>query len=460
MKCKLLFVLLFLFTGVTAFSQKPLFNIKYSEQLAVFVFVENLSANYPENPFKAAFNVSKYNNELYKSLVTEFDTLAIDYTYQFTDYPYGSKLPGMTKELIKKNLIATQTLSDFKLRTAGVVPNNPLTRFTFILEKFTPIYNELIYSPNKKQFENQLAEIIKYSNREDISKYFDTGLTFYNASWDSAIPFEIAFYPLPNSEGFTAQAFYNNFISAIEVSLTDYKGLFSVMLHEIFHIIYDEQSLAVKNKLYTDFKNNPSKNSIYAYLLLNEVLATAMGNGYVYEKLDGKPDPENWYNNKYINGMAKKIYPLVKEYINQKKPFDKAFVDAYLLIYDTDFPGWINEMNNIMTYRYILSENTGDFDAIRKVYRRRSMSEEDNQITDASVEKIKATPLTKIIIVSNGNAEKLALLKRKFSELKNWKYKAGSEFTYTVLLKDKTHLFIVNQKTTPTETLIKNLKVN
>jgi len=460
MKSKLLLALLFLSTSVVAVAQKPVFNIKYSERLAVFVFIENLSANYPDNPFKTAFNASKYNTDLYKGLITEFDTLAIDYDYQFPDYPYGSKLPGMTRELIKKNLIIANTLADFKLITTGLVPNNPLNRLTFIIEKFTPVYNELIYAPNKKQFENQLAEIIRYSNSNDISGYFDVGLRFYGASWDSSIPFEIAFYPLPNSQGFTAQAFYNNFISAIEVSLTDYKGLFSVMLHEIFHIIYDEQPLAVKNNLYQAFKGNPSKNSAYAYLLLNEALATAMGNGYVYEKLDGKQDPENWYNNKYINAMAKQIYPLITQYINQKKSVDKAFVDAYIKIYDTNFPEWINEMNNIMTYRYMLSEKFEDFGIVRQVYRRRSMSEEQDEITEASVEKLKDTPLTKIIIVSKDNADKLALLKRKFPELKKWKYKAGDEFTYTVLLSDKTHLFIINQKITPTETLIKNLKLN
>ncbi|WP_407481697.1 hypothetical protein [Elizabethkingia meningoseptica] len=44
---RLLLSLLFLSVSVTA--QKTIFNIKYSEQLAVFVFIQNLSENYPEN---------------------------------------------------------------------------------------------------------------------------------------------------------------------------------------------------------------------------------------------------------------------------------------------------------------------------------------------------------------------------------------------------------------------------
>ena len=459
MKHKILSVVFFFAFITGSFAQGPAFHIKYSEQLAVFVFVQNLSDNTPDNPFKTEFKLSKYNTAYYKGLIAEFDTLAIDYTYQFPEYPYGSKLPGMTVELIKKNLISTDNLSEFKSRTAGLVPNGPLLRLAYILSEFTPVYNELIYTPNKKQFESQLAGLISYSAREDISKYFATGLIFYRSEWDSSIPFEIAFYPLPNSKGFTAQAFYNNFISAIQTDMTDYQSLFSVMMHEIFHILYDEQPLGFKNELNRFFKDNPSQNSTYAYLLLNEALATAMGNGYVFEKLDGKPDPNDWYNAKYINLMAKQVYPLVIKYIDQKKPFDKTFVNEYIKIYDREFPGWINEMDNLMTYRYMLSEKFSDFNTLRQLYRRRSLSEEDDKITERSIDKMMETPITKIIIVSKDNDAKLSMIARKFPELKKWKYRAQEEFEYTTLLNDKTRLFIINQKNTPLETLIKNIKI-
>src|SRR5690606_24811418 len=127
-----------------------------------------------------------------------------------------------------------------------------------------------------EKFEQQLLEITKYSSEKKIENYFETGLIFYNSSWDNSIPFEIAFYPLPNSQGFTAQAFFNNFISAIPSNLKDYKDLFSVMLHEIFHIIYNEQSLEVKTEIDKYFAENNSKSSNYAYQLLNEVLATSL----------------------------------------------------------------------------------------------------------------------------------------------------------------------------------------
>src|SRR5690606_20735626 len=126
---------------------------------------------------------------------------------------------------------------------------------------------------------------------------------------------------------------------------------------EIYHNIYDGQPLELKQKIQFWFKNNNSQNSQYALLLLNEALATALGNGYVYEQLNGKPDESDWYNMKYINLMAKQMYPLVKEYISQKKSMDENFVDQYIALYDNHFSDWINELDNLFSNRFVIADN-------------------------------------------------------------------------------------------------------
>ncbi|MCD0469768.1 hypothetical protein [Flavobacterium sp. JAS] len=454
---KIVFLFPFLFLATLAFGQKVTFKIKYSEQLAVFVFLQNLSENYPENVFKTEFQKSKYCTEKYKNIISKFDKLTLDYSYRFEEFPYGSKKSVQTEDILKKNLIESKDLKDFQVRSIGIISNKTLSDLAESILEFTPIYNELIYNPNKEKFEKQLQEITKYSNEHQIENYFETGLLFYNSSWNNSIPFEIAFYPLPNSKGFTAQAFCNNFISAIQTDLKSYKDLFSVMLHETFHIIYDEQSLEVKTEIDNYFKENKSKCSNYAYQLLNEALATALGNGYVYEQLDGKIDTQDWYNKKYINLMAKQIYPLVKEYINQKKSIDKDLIDNYIKLYEVNFPNWINELDNIMTYRYVITENEKDFKTINQMFRYRSRSEYDSQITESSIEEMKKTPLTKMIIISKDNSEKLKLVKSKFSALKNWKFKAEKEFAEKIFLDDKSQLILLNQKESTIETLIKSI---
>lgn len=450
--------IIFCFISTLSFAQKPTFEIKYSEQLAVFVFIQNLSENYPENVFKTEFEKSKYNTEKHKNSIAKFDKLAIDYSYEFTEYPNGSKIPMQTRDILKKNLIESENLRDFKIRTVGIITNKTLKDLTDLIVEFTPIYNELIYNPNKDKFEKQILDITKYSTENKIENYFETGLTFYNSSWDNSIPFKIAFYPLPNSQGFTAQAFYNNFISAIQTNLKDYKDLFSVMLHEIYHIIYNEQSLEVKTEIDKNFQESKLKSSNYAYQLLNEVLATSLGNGYVYEKLDGKIDSGEWYNRKYINLMAKQIYPLINEYISQRKPIDENFIDSYIAQYEKNYPNWINELDNIFTYRYVITENEKDFDIIDQKYSYRSSANYETEITKSGIEKMKKSPLTKLIIISQNNKEKLNLVKKEFKELNKWKFNSENEFSYKILLEDKSQLIVINQKKSTTEMLINKLE--
>ncbi|ANF52221.1 hypothetical protein A0O34_17605 [Chryseobacterium glaciei] len=455
---KSVFLIPLLFLTIFAFGQKPNLKIKYSEQLAVFVFIQNLSENHSENVFKTAFQKSKYNTDEYRNKISKFDKLAIDYSYPFEEFPYGSKIPMQTRDVLKKNLIETDHLIDFKLRSIGIVPIKTLNDLTELISEFTPIYNELIYDPNKEKFEKQVIEITDYANDHQIEEYFQTGLSFYHSSWDQSIPFQIAFYPLPDSDYFTAQAFCNNFVSAIQTNLKDYKDLLSVMMHEIFHIIYNEQSLELKIEIDQSFKENKSKCSNYAYQLLNELLATALGNGYVYEKLEGKLDQNDWYYHQYIDLMARKIYPLVKEYITEKKSMDKNFIDRYIKLYETNFPNWINELDNIMTYRYVISENENDFNIINQLFRYRSGAEYETQITERSIEKMQKTPLTKVIIVSKNNIEKLKLIKSKFKELTNWKFNSDQDFTYKILLSDKSQLIIINTRKKDLKTLIQSIK--
>ncbi len=154
---KQILTLIFFITSTLGFGQTTKFNIKYSEQLAVFVFMQNITDNYGENVFKTEFQKSKFNTDHYKDIISRFDKLSIEYSYFFEEFPYGTKNPMQTRDMLQKNLIETTNLNDFKLRSIGFLPNKTLTDLTEMILTFTPIYNELIYNPNKVQFDRQTA---------------------------------------------------------------------------------------------------------------------------------------------------------------------------------------------------------------------------------------------------------------------------------------------------------------
>ena len=412
----------------------------YSESLAVFVFVQNLSSKafVPNNPFKKLFSGSKFDQERYKALIAAFDTLTLDYTYE-----YGpEKSAGSTWLLLKRNLINSRTFEDFKHNSLGTIPNASLFQLCSILTEFEPVYRELVYEPNKQQFERQLGEMRELIASTDTTSFFNTGVRFYNSSWDDSVDFNLVFYPQPNARGWMATVFFNNAQSAIPTSLTDYNGLLSVVFHEIFHTLYDEQSPAFKNGLVGWFASNPSRNSRYALALLDESLATALGNGYVSARLNGKENPGNWYQDKYINHMAKRIYPVVKEYAEAGRSIDKSFVDAYVRIYDANLATF-SEMENIMSRRYVLSDDAQNSSALNLRFPR-SPTTYDGVISESAIREMARTPVTKVVLISKNNKRSLELVKGGFAELAGWKPDANIDFTHSVLLKDKTYLIVVN----------------
>src|ERR1700743_3538688 len=188
----------------------PHFELRYSEPLAVFRFVENLSLNAPPNTYKQAFEKSRYRTTANDNLITRYDSLTVDYGYEYTAYPYAQKIGGSTESLLKKVLVNSSSIDQFRLNAIGIIPNNDLFKLCGILNAFQPVYDKLIYQPCHSQFDNQLKALDRVINTGRLDNYFEIGRRFYGSAWEDDIPFFIAVYPLTGSLHFSATAFYNN----------------------------------------------------------------------------------------------------------------------------------------------------------------------------------------------------------------------------------------------------------
>lgn len=452
---KILFLSILLLTTINTFSQTQIqFKVQYSELYATYDFLTKISDYYPNNELKTIFNQSNYNTVELKSQIDEFQHLRIDYTYPFKQYPQPLKIGMMSRDILERNLVLSQSVADFKTRSLGIIPNGDLSKFSSIIETFLPIYHELVFLPNQTAFEKQKENFLIYVNTHEFAKYFQIGLTFYNTEWNETIPFEINLLPSLEEYNLNARAFLNIAICEASLQLKNLNTLFSVSIHEIDHIIYDNQSLSMKNDIQKWFDNTKSKNSQYALLLMNEVLATAIGNGYVTEQLNGKIEEYDWYENKYITAMAKEIYPVVKSYIENKKPMDEAFIKTYVNLYDTKFPQWNNELEHLFAYRYIVADTPNDWQYIRRTYRKYSNNRLGAPISASEIEKAKEFPITKILVISENNQKTLNLIKTVFSELQHENFDADKEFIKVYDLQDKTKLFIINRHQSSLEQLM------
>jgi hypothetical protein len=441
---KLALPLIFL-VSIKGFSREIQFETKFSEPFAVFQFMNSLSSKTADNVYKKMFRRSELNTKKYTDLIARFDSLNLNYSYEFTDYPAGQKVGGDIPDFLRRNLILSDNMQDFKLRSMGLIPNQTLLTLVALIQDFTPLYEAVIYLPAKSKFEDQLKGISDLIRSSNINHYFNEVLQFYNSSWDVSVPMVFAFYPLPESRGFTATAVSNIAISAIADSLDNYQALLSVMLHEVSHILYDERSLSLWIQSEGWFTSNPSRVSRYANSLFNESMATAVGNGYLAAQLNGKEDTvHRWYGVKYINLMAKAAYPLVKEYIVAHKPIDQDFVNRYIKIYGEHFSAWLSDPDYLMIGRTVLSENPADFDLLDQRYAFLPNHEYFHEISETVLKKLKNNHGTKWIIVNKENNERLALIKNDVEELRDWQYNAQKDFVHSIFLKDNTWLIIFN----------------
>lgn len=419
-------------------------EVKFSKAFATFEFIQHLSAQSGPNSFRKIFSNSTFDNEKYQSLLKRFGAIPIYYEYPYNDYPAFTKRGQSIEYMLKLHLINASDFSDFKIRSLGLIPISDLNELILIIEKFLPVYEELVYVPHQTIFEKQQKDIKDMLVFKNIAAYFEQAMLFYNTSWDKSMPFVLTFYPLPNSKGFTATTYGNTAISAIPTTLTDYNLLLSVLLHEFSHVLYDEQPLAFKNEIDNWFASNPSKFSRYAYNLLNESWATAVGNGYFYEKLNGALMQGNWYNSKYISTMGRQMYPHIRVYIDNKKPIDKVLVDQYVRMYEDSIPNSINELDYILNGRYGIADNKQSLDSLDELFPPRFVSEYYHDFSRESFEKLKKIPITKVIIINSEHKRKIALIKENFPELKNWQPNPEKDFSSLQLVADRTQLLVIS----------------
>ena len=459
LKMKNIFIipLLLLFVKLTFGQEKMEFKVGYSELYATYDFIGKISDYYPDNSLKKEFLKSKYNTENYKQIVSQMDTLYIDFNYSFEQYPPTLKSSLASRSLLEKRLIQSKTIEEFKKKSFGIIPNEELTIFSNAVKAFLPVYNDLIFQPNKENFENQLSNINSELTTNDVPIIFNDFLKFYGTHWDFDVPFEIIANPTVGKSGIGARAFLNVSVIRFPLYFKSYDILFSVMLHEIAHIIYDNQSVEFKNDLNSWFLNTKSTYSAYAFLLLNEVLATSLGNGYAYEELKNSVDPEDWYYVKYVNSMAKEIYPLVKTYLQKGKAIDEEFVKVYVRTYDSNFSEWTKELDNILTYRVIFSDSRDNIRYFRRNYF--STYHRSGLLTKSDIEEKKQLPITKVVIVSNNHDKKLSLVKESLEEIKMFKFDSEKEFVKVFELRDRTKLILINKHNSTIETLM-NVEFN
>lgn len=417
-------IFLVLITSIS-YGQGNLAKIETNKILCLFNFLETSS-----NQKRASSSYRKYilnqlgEDEKFNTLTNLYAKLNLTYATRRKEYPENRHVRLNTKDLIWIAASNAKSIDDLSERIIGYLPHSTHNQLIDIFKQIEPYYDSLTWEKEQENINRIEEQLSKYKG--DIDYLYQKISGFYHTQWNTQVPFKVMLYPIPlksgNTRAFTVgNALICGFLSRNE---NDYKGRLGVIIHEMCHILYEEQSPAFQHKLEKWFTSSDSPYSKLAYNYMNEALATALGNGWAYEQIHKKVDPTQWYNDKYIEGFARAIFPLVKMYLNKEKPIDEAFVKESISIFEITFPKAIYETKILMD-DILLFTNTEiekELDSIEKElhehFKVRSMWFLIPIKSEKSIGSFSKQQTTKLFIVESDHAATIETLNKEFPQLK------------------------------------------
>lgn len=323
-------------------------------------FVETISGNpHRSKSLKEYFEKSKHNTPEVNKKIDEFRDLVsdLDQTVQFPGYPDDRHMGINISQLFLIRSAYSKNLRDFQERTVGLVPMSLQARYLKSLEYFLPIYRALIWEPTSKKLDNHIAKMKQLGKTAKVSEMFDKAKTFYRSEWPTGAKFRLTMVPIPGAKGSAKSESLVAFESiSVLVDSKEHEQKFSVIFHELCHSLFESQSKEFQKKFEESFRHADSPYARYAYHLMNEGLATALGNGWAYKRATGKMNPGSWYNHRYVEEYAKALYPTVEKYIDATKPIDDGFIKEAIEIFARTFPEAPRDLENLLTHVFLSAD--------------------------------------------------------------------------------------------------------
>jgi hypothetical protein len=111
-----------------------------------------------------------------------------------------------------------------------------------------------------------------------------------------------------------------------------------VLMHEISHFFFSSAPLDFHHQRLDGALRVGDSRASAALGLMNESIATAIGNGVVEERIRGEDfqqyfeSERSFYDGQQVDAAAKAIFTLVREYINEKRSIDERFINQYFTL--------------------------------------------------------------------------------------------------------------------------------
>jgi len=367
------------------------------------------------------------DDENLKNIVTQYSKLNIKYSYEFGGYPkYRYMAKGRsTRDLFYILSAKSETLSEFKQITVGIIPYYQHRELFEVFEAIEPIYDELIWNQYLNIAEKRLHELEEYAKQINLSGKLRRVADFFNSSWPEDIPLIVSFTIVPGEKIKLIPPPQGNviFCGLLTEPVDNYTYIGKVV-HEFAHRAFAEQPLTLHQQIDQWFLESESPHKYMVNFMFNEALGGAIGHK-ISDELTGPH--EFTYGQSFMRDYDEAIYPLVVSYLDEGKPIDSPFIAQSLKIYEETFPNALYEYHYLLQVYYLLTD-VEDYpihqlpSVIIKNISSPLMYEFGAPIMDdENMSKLIAYDFTKLLIITKDNESTFNYLKSKIAELKRFK---------------------------------------
>ncbi len=223
-------------------------------------------------------------------------------------------------------------LKDFQESSETLLPVPSHQKLFSALSRIEPVYEKLIWAPFIKKLDQAKPRLRQDFKKLHTSKTLDRIAAFYQSTTPRTTRFRVHLIPVPASRGATHstvvghEVMYQVLVAPAHSTKTPDIDA-GVLVHEVAHQLYASQPMEVQKELLKWLDVEHSKWGKYLSESLDEILATVTGDGHAYEIINGKVDQNPWYQNHEYETISRAIFPRLQEYLQARKPIDRAFLD-------------------------------------------------------------------------------------------------------------------------------------
>jgi len=353
----LIVALFFIHTAIVngAANEKLQIEFTTNKFYSHFLFSQALANSPATSPtFKMFFEESEFAQKSdIQAAIQKIEGINTFYEYQFEGYPNHRQNSTQAWQLLKLAASNSSDIDDFSSRIMGMLPVSDLVNLVESLNALEEVHEQLVWQPNEVKLKVFLEKLRSEAQKGDFQNDFQQAAKFYSSTWNHSIPFKVHILPMPAMEGgvyeiATPEGNTLTYSIAMRKDRDLAKDL-GVIFHELCHVLYKNQASEIQHEQEKIFLSHPSQYKTSAYKVLDEALATALGQGWYYKQLTGKLDTNMWYAVEQVNNVGKAIYTLVEEFVDANKALDASFVNRYLELYESKFEDELYKISSNMS---------------------------------------------------------------------------------------------------------------